>query len=139
MMLDFFSGKKSLMDYLKLVLALALGIIGVCVLVFKSDIMRVLAGLFSFLLVLDGARTLYHSLTYARRSGRNGWWVLTILSLLLIGAGVVLFVNPLWNTPDMLMKVIGCAVLFSAVVSGIRLIWTWPLRKAKGGDEDGEE
>ena len=60
---------------------------------------------------------------------------------LLIFAGVVLFVNLGWDTPTQLMKVIGCAVLFSAVVSGIRLIWTWPLRNAnaKGGNEDGEK
>ena len=30
------------------------------------------------------------------------------------------------------------AVFFSAIVSGIRLIWTWPLRNSKGGNEDGE-
>ena len=139
MMLNFFSGKKSLMEYLKFSGALVLGIVGICVLVFRDDIVRVLAWLFGFLLVLDGARTMYHSFTYARRSQRKGWWVLTILSLLLIATGVMIFANPWWNSPDLLMKVIGCAVLFAAIVSAIRLIWTWPLRNAKGGSEDGEE
>lgn len=137
--LNFFSGTKSLMEYLKFFGALILGLVGLAVLVFRGDIMRVLAWLFGFLLVLDGARTMIHSFTYARRSRRKGWWVLTILSVVLIVTGVVLFLNPFWNTADMLMKAIGCAVFFSALVSGIRLIWTWPLRNSKGGNEDGEK
>jgi len=52
----------------------------------------------------------------------------SILSaILLVFLGVVIFVNPFWNVPDNLMKVIGGAVFFSAIVSGIRLIWTWPV------------
>ena len=138
MTLNFFSGKKSLMEYLKFSGALVLGIIGICVLVFRDDVLRVLAWLFGFLLILDGARTMYHSFTYARRSKRKGWWVLTILSLLLIGTGIVIFANPWWGTPDLLMKVIGFATLFAAIISAIRLIWTWPLRSEKGGSDDGE-
>ena len=138
MMLNFFSSNKSLMEYIKFVGALVLGIVGICVLVFRSDILRVLAWLFGFLLILDGGRTMIHSFTYARRSQRKGWWVLAILSLLLIAAGVILFLNPWWHSSDMLMKVIGCAILFSAIVSGIRLLWTWPLRNSNGGDEDEE-
>lgn len=139
LMLRFMSSKKSLMEYIKFSGALILGIVGLAVLVYRSDIMRVLAWLFAFLLVLDGGRTMFHSFTYARRSQRKGWWVLTILSVLLIVTGVVLFLNPWWNTPVMLMKAIGCAVFFSAIVSGVRLIWTWPLRNSKGGNDDGKE
>ena len=139
MMLNFFSSKKSLMDYIKFTGSLAILIGGICVLVFRDDILRVLAWLFGLLLVLDGGRTLFHSFMYAHRSKRRGWWILAILSVLLIAAGVILLVNPWWDTPSMLMKVIGCAVLFAAVVSSIRLYWTWPLRNAKGGDEDGKE
>ena len=138
-MLNFFSSQKSLMEYLKFSGALVLGIVGVCVLTFRGDIMRVLAWLFGFLLIVDGGRTMFHSFTYARRSQRKGWWVLTILSVLLMIAGIILFVNPWWNTTDSLMKVIGCTIFFSSIVSAIRLIWTWPLRKEKGGNEDGEE
>jgi uncharacterized membrane protein HdeD (DUF308 family) len=139
LMLRFMSSKKSLMEYIKFSGALILGIVGLAVLVYRSDIMRVLAWLFAFLLVLDGGRTMFHSFTYARRSQRKGWWVLTILSVLLIATGIVLFLNPWWNTPVMLMKAIGCAVFFSAIVSGVRLIWTWPLRNSKGGNDDGKE
>lgn len=138
MMLNFFSGKKSVMEYLKFTGALILGVVGLCVLVFRSDVMRVLAWLFGFLLVLDGGRTMFHSFTYARRSQRKGWWVLTILSVLLIASGVILFLNPWWHTTDMLMKVIGCAIFFSSLVSAIRLFWTWPIKNQKGDEEDGE-
>lgn len=139
LMLNFISSNKSLMEYLKFTGALALGLVGVAVLVFKHELLVVLAWLFGFLLVLDGLRTIIHSFTYARRSMRKGWWVLTILSVLLIIAGVILFINPFWGTAEMLMKVIGCTIFFSAIVSGVRLIWTWPLRSSKGGNEDGEK
>ena len=134
MMFNFASSNKSIMDYLKFVGALFIGIVGVCVLVFKNDIMTVLAWLFGFFLIFDGARTLFHSFTYARRSQRKGWWVLTILSILLIVAGIGVFANPWWDTPDKLMKVIGATILFASFVSVIRLIWTWPVKKVKGGN-----
>lgn len=138
MMLNFISGKKSLMAYLKFSGALVLGIVGASVLVFHSDVVRDLAWLFGFLLILDGGYTMVHSFTYARRSKRKGWWVLTILSALLIAAGIVLFANHWWDTPVMLMKVIGCAVFFSALVSALRLYWTWPLRNTKEDSDDDE-
>ena len=138
MILYFFSGNKSLMEYVKFTGALLLGIAGILALVYQSDVMRVLAWVSGFLLVLDGARTMFHAFTYARRSQRKGWWVLAILALLLIIAGVIVLVNRWWDTPEMLMKVIGCAVFFSAIISAIRLIWTWPLRKEKEGNENGE-
>ena len=134
MILNFFSSNKSLIEYLKFIGALVIGIVGICVLVFNNDILKVLAWLFGFLLILDGARTMLHSFIYARRSERKGWWILSILSTLLIVAGIVLFVNPWWDTPNKLMKVIGGTVLFSSLVSAIRLIWTWPLRSSKGGN-----
>lgn len=137
--LNFLSSNKSLMEYIKFVGALVLGIVGMCVLLYDDNIMTVLAGLFGFLLILDGGRTLFHSFTYARRSERKGWWILTILSIILMVAGIALFINPWWDTPDKLTKVIGGTVLFSSMVSAFRLFWTWPLRSMKGGNSDGKE
>ena len=134
MILNFFSSNKSIIEYLKFVGALILGIIGICVLVFNDNIMNVLAWLFGFLLILDGARTLLHSFIYARRSERKGWWLLTILSICLMLAGILLFVNPWCDTPSKLMKATGGTILFSSLVSAIRLIWTWPIRNSKGGN-----
>ena len=136
LMLEFMTSKKSLMDYLKFTAALLFGLIGLCVVVFKNDIVRVLAWLFGFLLICDGGRSLYHSLTYIRRANHRGWKVLTVLSVLLIITGILIFANPWWNTPVMLMKIIGGAILFAAAISICRLILTWPLRDDDGGDED---
>lgn len=136
MVLNFFSSNKSLIEYLKFVGALIIGIVGISVLLYKDDIMIVLARLFGFFLILDGTRTLFHSFTYARRSERKGWWVLTILSIILMIAGIALFVNPWWDTPAKLTKVIGGTVLSSSIVSALRLIWTWPLRNSKGGNDN---
>ena len=134
MMLNFFSSSKSLMEYLKFIGALILGTVGTCVHIYQEDIMKVLAWLFGFLLILDGLRTLIHSFTYARRSERKGWWILSILSALLMIAGIALFINQWWDTPIKLTEVIGGTVLFSSLVSVARLIWTWPLRNTKGGE-----
>ncbi len=136
MMLEFFFGKKMLMSYLKFIGALLIAFIGLAVLVYREDMMKTLAWLFGFLLILDGLRTLLHSFTFARRSKRKGWWVLTILSLCLMVAGVILFLNPWFGDPDALLKVIGGTVLVSAIVSGLRLIWTWPLRNQKEEKEN---
>ena len=106
-------------------------------LIYRDDVMKVLAWLFGFLLILDGLRTMLHSFTFARRSHRKAWWILTILSIFLMVAGVMLFLNPWVGTPDSLLKVIGSVILFAAIVSGLRLIWTWPVRKDKGDKANG--
>lgn len=49
LILNFLSGKKSLMEYLKFTGALILGLVGIAALVYRNDIMRVLAWLFGFL------------------------------------------------------------------------------------------
>ena len=66
MILNFFSSNKSIIEYLKFCGALIIGIIGFSVLVFsvlvfRDDIVSVLAWLFGLLLILDGVRTLFHS------------------------------------------------------------------------------
>ena len=138
LMLDFFTSKKSLMDYLKFVGALIVCVVGICVLLFQErNILRVMAWLFGAMLVLDGFRTMLHSFRFARKAHRKAWWVLTILSVFLMIAGVMLFVNPWFGEPEALKKVIGAVILFAAIVSVLRLIWTWPIRKQKGGKENG--
>ncbi len=139
MMLNYFTGKKTIMDHLMLMLALVVGIVGLCVLMFRADVIKTVAWLFSFFLLLDGIRNLYYSVTYARVSGRKGWWFLSILAALLVAIAVLMFRNPWWNTPDLLMKAVGGAVLFSAAISAMRIVFTRPIGSTVGGDEDGKE
>jgi uncharacterized membrane protein HdeD (DUF308 family) len=138
MLLEFFTNKNMLVEYMNLIIALALGIVGLCVLLFRDDVVTTLAWLSSFLLLLHGVLTFRYSVTYARRSGKSSWWVFALLGALLIVCAVVLFFNPWWKTPDMLAKVIGIAVFFSAAVSIIRLVWAWPknVTEDKEGGED---
>ena len=134
MVLNFLTGKKSLMEYIKFAGALTLIIVGICVLLFRDNAIVVLACCFGALLILDGGRTMYHSFTYARLSGRKAWWVLSILSGCLITAGIIIFVFPAWDSPHTLLKVIGSTLVFAAVVSCVRLFWTWPIRRDEGGE-----
>ena len=140
MLLEFFTSKNMLVEYLNLIVALGLGIVGLCVLLFRDDVMTTFAGLSSFLLLLHGILTLRFTVTYVKRSGKKTWWILAILSCMLIACAVILFFNPWWRTPDMLAKVIGIAVFFSASVSVIRLILAWPrttTKEEKGGENNG--
>ena len=43
-------------------------------------------------------------------------------------AGVLILLNRWWDTPRMLLKVIGMALLFDAAVGIIRLIFIWPIK-----------
>ena len=139
MVFGFFASNKSLMAYVKFIAALFLGVGGVCVLIIQQDTLKMLAWLFGFLLIIDGLRTLIHSFTYARRSHRKAWWVLTILSFFLMVAGVMLFINPWFATLDSLKRIIGGALIFSSMISLLRLIWTWPLKKEKAQEAVKEE
>lgn len=129
LLLDFIASKRTLMDYVWFVLALVILIVGICVLVSHGDIMFVLAVLFGLFLIFDGTRTMFHSFTYARRSQRKGWWILSILSGLLILAGIAVLWHPFVHDANTMMKVVGATILFSALVSCLRLIWTWPIKK----------
>ena len=67
----FYKQWNALREYLKFIAALLLGIAGLFVLVYRDNTMRTLAWLSGFLMLLDGVRTLFFSLTYARRARRN--------------------------------------------------------------------
>ena len=128
MVLDFISCKKSLMNYIYFTGALVLVLLGCAVLFFENDIVRVIGLIFGLWLIGDGAIGLTNALMYARRAGRKGWWVLIVLCALLIICGLIVLVNPWWNEPTMLFDVIGGMLLFSSVVSIVRLIYIWPIK-----------
>ena len=130
-MLEFLSSKKAPIHYILFTFALIVAILGIFVLIYNQDLIKTLGLLFGFVLVQDGLFTLLNALLFARRSNRKGWWMLIVLALVLVALGVLIFLDPWWDSPDLFMKVIGGTLLFSAFVSAIRLIWVWPFKNGK--------
>ena len=128
MILEYMISKKVLINSVMLALALVIALLGMSVLVFRNDVLRILSWTFGIVMILQGLETLYISVAYVRPSGRKGWWVLTVLAALLLAIGVLIIVNPWWETPRALMAVIGTALLFDALVWVLRLIWIWPIK-----------
>ena len=130
MVLDFISGKKVLMNYIYFTGALILALLGIAIVAFEADVVRVIGLVFGFVLVGDGIVGIVNALMYVRRAERSGWWVLIVLNALMILCGLIVLVNPWWNEPTMLFDVIGGMLLFSSVVSITRLFYLWPIREA---------
>ncbi len=129
MVFDFLNSNKSLINFIFLTCALALGIAGIAVLLFHDDVIFIMGALFGVILILEGLNGIFHSWVYARRSQREGWWVLIPLYVLMIASGLVIFLNPWWDEPDSFKQVIGVVVVLSSILSALRLIWVWPIRK----------
>ena len=127
--LNFLSSKKVLINYIALTGALFVGLLGLFVLVHRRDILQILSLVFGLVLVIEGLSDLYNAFMYARRAGRTAWWVLAVLSVLTVIFGLILLVNPWWDTPAALKQVIGGMMLFSSVASIIRIVLTWPFKR----------
>ena len=128
--LDFISSKKTLMCYVHLTGALILALLGIAIVAFEADVVRVIGLIFGVVLVGDGAVGIVNAWMYARRAGRSGWWVLLVLNVLMILCGLIVLINPWWNEPTMLFDVIGGMLQFSSIVSIVRLFYLWPIREA---------
>ena len=134
MIFDFIGSGKQTSDYISFSAALIFVMAGVAVLVFRQDMLSVLSIVFGALLVLDGVHSLVYSVTFARRAGAKGWPVLLALSILVIVVGLLVIINPWWTTTSDLLRVIGCALLLSALVAVCRVLIIWPFKKEKGGE-----
>ena len=128
MALDFISGRKTLMSYVHLTGAVVMALVGIAIIFFEADTVRVIGLVFGLVLVGDGVVGIVNAWMYARRAGRQGWWVLIVLNGLMILCGLVVLINPWWNRPTMLFDVIGGMLLFSSIVSIVRLFYLWPIR-----------
>ena len=128
MALQYLSSKKVLFNTIQLMAALILALLGISVLAFREHILQILGWSFGILMILQGIEAIYSALMYVRPSKRSGWWLLTILAAVLLALGILIILNPWWNTPADLLKVIGAALLFDALVGVLRLIWIWPIK-----------
>lgn len=127
MVLDFIASKRVLMNYIYLTGALTMALVGVAVLVDENTV-RGIGVLFGLLLVGDGCVSLFHTMLFIKRSQRKGWQIMIVLSALMILFGLTVLVNPWWNEPTLLFDVIGVMLLFSSMVSIVRLIYIWPIK-----------
>ena len=127
LVLDFLAGKRALINYIYFTGALALGLLGGAVLVL-GNIVGLIGLVFGLLLVGDGLIGIINGMMYARRSGRKGWWISVVLSGLMVLFGLIILINPWWNEPTQLFDVIGSVLLFSSVVSAVRLVFLWPIK-----------
>ena len=127
--LDFVSSSRAMIDYVWLTIGLLSGFIGILFFAIDGLFLGLLNGLSGTLPIILGTLTLFIAFTYARRSGRKGWWVLIILGALLIVFGLILFTNPWSRDPRAVLQVIGGTLFYSAVVYMISLFWIWPFKK----------
>ena len=125
--LNFLSSKKCLMNYIFLTGALILMLLGMAVLVF-DNIVLLIGLVFGLVQVIGGIISMVNAWMYARRAQRKGWWLLIVLSALMILFGLIVLVNPWWDEPTKLFDVIGYMLLFSSVVSIVRLFFNWPIK-----------
>ena len=129
----FLGDDKTLMAYIKLSLGLFSGIWGVAFFIFDGLLLSILSWLVGTLPILFGAYGIYHAIAFARRSGRKGWWLLIILSLLLMVFGGFVFWNPWMDSSQAFIQIIGGTLLYSSFIGALSLIWLWPIHK-EGGD-----
>lgn len=127
--LDFMSSRKAMINYIGLTLGLLAGFFGILLFAIDGLFLTLLNWLTGTLPIVFGLVGLYNALTYARRSGRKGWWFLIILNCLLLLFGTILFVNPWANDPRAVLQVIGGTLFYSALVYMISLFWIWPFQK----------
>jgi uncharacterized membrane protein HdeD (DUF308 family) len=129
MVFDFISSNKALIHYVYLTSALALGIAGIAVIIYMNDIIFTIGFFFGLFLILESIHGIYHSWVYAKRSGRSGWWMLIPLYVIQIVLGFLVMLNPCWSSPGAFKQIIGAVIVFASIVSTLKLVFIWPLRK----------
>ncbi len=114
--------------YIHLIVGMIMGIAGLAFLIYPNFLLWSLWALVSLMPLLVGHYGLIHALGYTRRSGRRGWWVLLILSALLLGFVLFVIINPFADTPEAQMRVVGGTLMYSSIIQALALIWLWPAR-----------
>ena len=127
MIMDFLSSRKVLMNYIYLTGALLLALLGILVLV-MDDPVQSIGIVFGLTLMGTGFIQIVRAWMFARRAQRRSWWLLAVLAVFLVAAGLLLLINPWWKQVDQLFDVIGCMLLYSSLVSIVRLILLWPIK-----------
>ena len=131
-LLAFAGSKRTLVSYFRLTFGIVLGLLGMPMLFFEGFFFVAVWWLVGTVPILLGGFGIYYALTFVRRSGRAGWWVLLVLAVALFGVGGFVFWNPWMENPSASIQVAGGVLLTSAIVSALSLVWVWPARNAEG-------
>ena len=128
----FIGSRKSLIHYIELTLGLFAGLLGVMIFVFDNLILQMLSWFVGLIPIVLGIYGIGHALIFARKTGRKGWWILILLSAVLLVFGIFTCIHPWVNSPRAVMQVMGGILMYSAVGSVLRLIWLWPIKQEQG-------
>ena len=133
--IGFIASSKAIIHYVLLAAGLVAGVLGAC-LTLNNDLLRDAADWLVIVIpILAGAYGICHAVFFARRSGRKGWYILVILSALLSSFGffaIAARIVGLFRYGDNAMlpiQIIGGILTFSSIVSGLSLIWIWPVHR----------
>lgn len=126
---DFAGSTKALIHYIKLAVGLLAGLIGIELFIFEELFIMTLSWLVGTIPIILGIIEIFYAVIFAKRSKRRGWWVLVILSSLLVLFGIFVFINPWIKGTQVFMQVIGCSLLYSSVIYLLSLIWIWPMHR----------
>jgi uncharacterized membrane protein HdeD (DUF308 family) len=125
--MEFMVGRKALIDYFFLLVALVVGLVGILMFVYDDLFIALLTLLVSVQPLLVGVYTAHYTIAFARRSGRAGWWLPLVMAALLIAFGAFTLLNPWVKSPRAVLQLAGGTLTYSAIVMAALLIWVWPI------------
>ena len=128
---SFISSKKAIINYIILFFGLLAGLFGCLYFIFENFFIRTLYIFVGLVPILFCGYWTWQILTLKNLSKRKNWWLFLALAILMIGIGIFNFFNP-WisNNEVALLKITGGTLVFSALISALRLIWVWPIKKS---------
>lgn len=128
-MLTFIESSRSLISYIRLFGGLLAGAVGVMLFLIDEAFLVLLSILVILVPAVLGIYGIFHAFAFAKRSGRRGWWVLVVFSVLLLVFALFSLINPWSDDPGGTIKVIGGTLTYSALVIALSLVWIWPFRR----------
>ena len=128
---SFISSKKAIINYIILFFGLVAGLFGCLYFIFENFFIKTLYIFVGLIPILFGSYWIWQIITLKNLSKRKNWWLFLVLSIIMIGMGLFNFFNPWIKTNEtVLLRITGGTLVFSALISALRLIWVWPIKKS---------
>lgn len=104
---------RQLKFFVKIVCAVAILASGIAVLVARDAVISVIIGILGLVMIIDGSFKLQTAAT-SKRYSAAGWWIVAVLSILIIAGGYVTVRFMVEDTPST-MIFMGCVLFIDAV------------------------